>query len=73
MKGCKGLCSRVKTGRPFGDPYPTHALCRRCQIWIKHEDLIPHEWFNLVCPCCKARPKMKSYRSKKTQMLTKRL
>ena len=58
MKGCKGLCDRIPDDRPFGNAYKTHALCRRCDKWLRKTYLID---FN--CPCCKRRPKMASRKS----------
>ena len=52
MKGCKGLCDRLESKRPFGDPYPTHTLCRRCDAWIDRVFLIEDK-----CPCCKFKPR----------------
>jgi hypothetical protein len=54
MKGCKGVCSRVESKRPFGDPYKTHSHCNRCDSWINKNLLIDNK-----CPCCMFPPKMK--------------
>ena len=55
MKGCKGICSRIKSGRPFGDTYKYHAMCRRCDEWIKKDLLIDNK-----CPCCGFKPRLQS-------------
>ena len=55
MKGCKGICDEVGTTRPFGRPYETHVLCRRCSAWLLKSDLNS----DLKCPCCKQRTKHK--------------
>ena len=60
MKGCKGLCDRVPDDRPFGNAYKTHALCRRCDKWIKKIYLVEGN-----CPCCKRRPKTISRKDKR--------
>ena len=59
MKGCKGICDMFKTGKPFGAPYYTHCLCKRCDVWMDQRVLIDEK-----CPCCKFRPKMSSTRMK---------
>ena len=59
MKGCKGICDRLSSSRPFGDPYVTHVLCRRCNVWVNRKLLI-----NDNCPCCKFKPKDKASKRK---------
>ena len=60
MKGCKGLCDRIPDDRPFGNAYKTHALCRRCDKWIRKTYLVEDN-----CPCCKRRPKLVSRKEKR--------
>jgi|LWDU01.1.fsa_nt_gi hypothetical protein len=59
MKGCKGICDMLKSGKPFGSPYKTHCLCKRCDSWFNVKLLIDEK-----CPCCKFRPKMSSTKMK---------
>ncbi len=59
MHGCKGVCSRIETKRPYGNPYTTHVLCRRCSAWLKRTDLV-----NMRCPCCKGITKQMSKRKR---------
>ena len=57
---CKGLCDRIPDDRPFGNAYKTHALCRRCDKWIRKTYLVDDN-----CPCCKRRPKLVSRKDKR--------
>lgn len=59
MKGCKGLCDSMPNDRPFGNAYATHALCGRCDKWIRKTLLI-----NNNCPCCKRIPRLLSRKNK---------
>ncbi|MFB5617787.1 MAG: hypothetical protein ACE5Q4_03905 [Nitrosopumilus sp.] len=60
---CKGVCERVKTNRPFGNPYPTHYFCSPCDAWIPLE----HKKENGRCICCnrQVRSKAKGITGKK--------
>jgi len=55
MKGCKGICDRLSSGKPFGNPFKTHALCKRCDAWMNLKLLLDNK-----CPCCKFKPKTKA-------------
>jgi len=61
MKGCKGVCDRLGSNRPFGDTYATHSFCNRCDAWILLTLLIDRK-----CPCCEFRPR---FIGKKKRML----
>jgi ribosomal protein L37E len=45
---CNGLCVRFKSSKPGGDPYETHAYCRKCGgVWMEKKILKKSR-----CPCC---------------------
>jgi hypothetical protein len=60
MKGCKGICDRYPDDRPFGKAYRTHALCKRCDKWLRKTLLI-----NDNCPCCNRKPKTMSKKERR--------
>ncbi len=64
MKGCRGVCDTVSVGKPFGDPYKTHVLCRRCASWYSVKSL---KIFR--CPCCKSKLRTRSPKSSAKQRL----
>lgn len=56
MIGCKGICDRLKSCKPFGYPFTTHAYCVRCVVWIKINNLHKNK-----CACCNFKPRTESH------------
>ena len=47
--GCKGVCTRYKTGKTMGGHYAQgHKRCQVCEVFLLPEGVNP----NNTCKCC---------------------